>query len=98
MLEKHCGSQTAERIATEAEGGKKKANSSLIMRDMTRLLQLLSTPAEGSHYECKYHRDQRMSHSHTTISSIYGRSIRQAQAHRKSLTLLKSHLLFKSDL
>lgn len=59
--EKHRGPQTAERIATEVD--EMKANSSLIMRDITKLLQLLSTLAAGSHNKCKYHRDQRMSHN-----------------------------------
>lgn len=69
--EKHCGPQTAERTATEAEADETKANSSLIMRDITKLLQLLSMLPAGSHNECKYHRDQRMSHKHTTRSSIF---------------------------
>lgn len=67
---KHHGSQTAKRIATEAEADKTKANSSLIMRDIRKLLQLLSTLEAGSHGVYKYHRDQRMSHKHTAISSI----------------------------
>lgn len=35
---KHRGPQTAKQIATEVEADKMKANSSLIMRDITKLL------------------------------------------------------------
>lgn len=55
--EKHHGPQTAEWIATEAD--KAKANSSLIMRHIRKLLQLLSLLADGSHNECKYQKDQK---------------------------------------
>lgn len=68
--EKHHGPQTAERIVTEAEADKTKANSSLIMRDIRKLLQLLSVLAASSRDECKHHRDQTMTHNHTAISII----------------------------
>lgn len=68
--EKHRGPQTAEWIAAEAEAeaDKTKANSSLIMRDIRKLLLPSTTLAAGSHNECKHRGDQRVeSQAHNRI-------------------------------
>lgn len=66
------------------EADETQANSSLVMRDIRKLLQLPSLQAASFHNRCTYLWDQRMRHKTTTKSSAFRQSIRHTAAQRKA--------------
>lgn len=75
-----------ESIVTEAD--ETQANSSLIMRDIRKLLQLPSSLAAGFHNECKYLWDQRTRHKTTTKPSMLRQRQHETQPSAHLLHLL----------